>query len=86
MTKDDKRVTEDTLNEDRYSVAVSTLQGWEKRGLVRALRSPGGKRLYDVASVAQALPKPSASSPTPTLSQAADPLRPCQLPQATAGW
>lgn len=39
----------------RYGVAPSTLAGWERRNIVTALRFPGGKRLYDVASVARAL-------------------------------
>lgn len=39
----------------RYGVSTSTLKSWEKKGLIRALRSPGGKRLYDVASVSTAL-------------------------------
>lgn len=39
----------------RYGVGASTLQAWETKGIVQALRSPGNKRLYDVASVARAL-------------------------------
>lgn len=47
----------------RYGASSSSLRGWEKEGLVRALRFPGGKRSYDVQQVQQLLAVPIPTQP-----------------------
>ena len=48
-----------------YHVAHSTLRGWAKRGKIKCVTSPGGKRFYDIDSVRAAFGESVLSGSAP---------------------
>jgi predicted site-specific integrase-resolvase len=39
--------------QQEYEVAASTLRNWNKEGKIKARRTPGGKRLYNIDDMAK---------------------------------